>query len=100
MSMALARATSFQLGANPRAKWSLVSIETQNAIYVGRVFVPETKRRLSDVLCDERPFVNLIDVAINGREPSVPFVALNKGCIQTVRVLQDDAGEPDGGGEV
>ena len=100
MPIALARANVSQLGANPRAKWSLVSIETENAIYVGRVFVPETKRRLSDVLCDDRPFVNLIEVAINGRQPAEPFVALNKGCIQTVRVLQDDAGEPDGNSEV
>jgi hypothetical protein len=82
-------------GANLRAKWSLVSIETENATYVGRVYVPETKRRLSDVLCDERPFVNLTDVSINGRTPSEPFVAVNKSCIRTVRVLQDEVGSSE-----
>ena len=94
MAIALARTNITQIGSNPRAKWSLVSIETENATYVGKVYVPETKRRLSDVLCDDRPFVNLIDVVINGRKPAEPFVALNKTCMQTVRVLQDETEEP------
>jgi len=93
MSTAVSRAP-IALATNPRAKWSLVSIETENAIYVGRVFVPETQRRLSDVLCDDRPFVNLTEVSINGRHPAEPFVALNKTCIRTVRVLEDEAGTP------
>lgn len=97
MAIALARMTAASsLGSSPRPKWSLVSIETESATYVGRVYVPETQRRLSDVLCDDRPFVNLIDVAINGREPE-KFVAVNKTCIQTVRVLDDDTGAPDEG---
>ena len=83
-------------GSNPRAKWSLVSIETDNATYVGRVFVPETKKRLSDVLCDDRPFVNLTEVSINGRPPAESFLAVNKSCIRTVRVLDDEvAGAPE-----
>ena len=86
-------------GRNPRAKWSLVSIETEMATYVGQVFVPETKKRLSDVLCDERPFVNLIEVSINGRQPPEAFVALNKTCIRTVRVLQDETGRPSSEGD-
>lgn len=93
MSTAVSRVRA-ALSSNPRAKWSLVSIETENAIYVGRVFVPETLRRLSDVLCDERPFVNLTEVSINGHQPVEPFVALNKTCIRTVRVLEDEAGTP------
>ena len=93
MSTAISR-VRVALSTNPRAKWSLVSIETESAIYVGRIFVPETQRRLSDVLCDERPFVNLIEASINGRQPPEPFVALNKTCIRTVRVLEDEARTP------
>ena len=93
MSTAVSR-VRVALSSNPRAKWSLVSIETDSAIYVGRIFVPESQRRLSDVLCDERPFVNLTEVSINGCHPAEPFVALNKSCIRTVRVLEDEAGSP------
>lgn len=92
MSIAAVSRIPLTLARNPCAKWSLVSIETETAVYVGRVFVPETQRRLSDVLCDERPFVNLTEVSINGHQPPEPFVALNKTCIRTVRVLEDEAG--------
>jgi hypothetical protein len=60
---------------------------------VGRVYVPETKKRLSDVLCDDRPFVNLTEVTINESEAIEPFVAVNKRFIKTVRVLHE--GEAD-----
>lgn len=76
-----------------RARWSTVRIETDTAVYVGRVFVPETKKRLSDVLCDDRPFLNVTEVSINDSETLESFVAVNKTCIRTVRVLHE--GEAD-----
>jgi len=89
MSTAVSR-LPMPIGSSSRAKWSLVSIETEDATYVGRIFVPETKKRLSDVLCDDRPFVNLTEVSINGQSPAEPFMAINKNCIRTVRVLEED----------
>jgi hypothetical protein len=61
-------------------------------VYVGRVYVPETKKRLSDVLCDDRPFINLTEVSINDTEGSEAFVAINKQYVRTVRVVQEDMG--------
>jgi hypothetical protein len=75
--------------AAPRARWATVRIETDNATYVGRVFVPETKKRLSDVLCDERPFISLTEVSINEADAVEPFVAINKSFVRTVRVLHE-----------
>ena len=78
-------------GYAARARWETVRIETDSAVYVGRVYVPETKKRLSDVLCDDRMFINLTEVSTNGAEGSEPFVAINKQFVRTVRIVQDDA---------
>ena len=73
-----------------KARWATVRIETEGAVYVGRMFVPETKKRLSDVLCDDRPFLNMTDVTINDSSFVEPFVALNKSFVKSVRVIQED----------
>jgi hypothetical protein len=84
--------TGYGTGTAPRARWATVRVETDGAVYVGRVYVPETKRRLSDVLADERMFISLTEVAINDSEVIEPFIAVNKQYIRTIRVLND--GEP------
>src|SRR6185295_18200460 len=76
----------------PRARWATVRVETEGAVYVGRVYVAETKRGLSDVLSDDRMFINLTEVSINDAEMIEPFIAVNKQYIRTIRVLSD--GEP------
>jgi hypothetical protein len=76
-----------------RARWATVRIETEGGVYVGRVYVPETKKRLSDVLCDDRPFINLTEVSLNDGETVEAFVAVNKNYVRTVRVLHE--GEAD-----
>jgi uncharacterized protein DUF6812 len=73
-----------------RARWATVRIETDGATYVGRMFVPDSKKRLSDVLCDERPFLNVTEVTINDSHQIEPFVAINKQYIRTVRVINED----------
>jgi len=79
--------------AYARARWATVRVETEGATYVGRVYIPETKKRLSDVLCDDRPFVAMTEVSINDADVVEPFVAVNKQFIKTVRVLHE--GEAD-----
>ena len=76
-----------------RARWATVRIETESATYVGRVYVPDSKKRLSDLLCDERPFLNMTEVTINDSNQAEPFVALNKHFIRTVRIIHE--GEPE-----
>jgi hypothetical protein len=80
-------------GLASRATWPTVRIETDASTYVGQVCVPETKRRLSDVLADERPFLHLVQVQIDGGAEREPFVALNKSFIRTVRIV--DEGKSD-----
>ena len=77
------------MGYAARAKWSTVRIEVDGGSYVGRVYVPETKKRLSDVLCDERPFILLTEVSVNDSERVESFVAINKSHVKTVRVLDE-----------
>jgi hypothetical protein len=89
-------ATQERLGLasyNARARWARVRIETEDGVYVGQVFVPETKKRLSDVLCDDRPFLNMTEVSINDSQVVEPFVALNKRYVKAVRVLQEGGAE-------
>ena len=77
-----------------RARWATVRIETDSATYVGRLYVPETKKRVSDVLSDERQFLSLAEVSMNGSPQIEPFVAVNKNFIRTLRVLQEGDVEP------
>lgn len=75
--------------APARARWATVRIETENATYVGRVYIPETKKRVSDILSDDRVFVSLTEVAVNDTAEVEPFVAINKQYIRTVRILHE-----------
>jgi hypothetical protein len=82
--------TQGAVGASPsRARWATVRVETDGAVFVGRLYVPETKKRSSDVLCDDRPFLFVTEVTINDGEVVEPFLAINKRFIKTVRVLHD-----------
>jgi hypothetical protein len=76
-----------------RARWATVKVETENAVYVGRLYVPETKKRVSDVLGDERPFLNLTEVSTNDAVDTEGFLAINKAFIRTLRIL--DEGHPE-----
>ena len=77
-----------------RARWATVKIETDTAIYVGRLYVPETKKRVSDVLSDERQFLSLTDVTVNHTTEVETFVAINKNYVRTLRVLHEGDVEP------
>lgn len=79
-----------------RARWATVRIETDGAVYVGRIFVPETKKRLSDVISDERMFLNLTQVSVNDSAAVESFVALNKQYVRTIRVLSESEASPTG----
>jgi len=77
-----------------RARWATVRIETDRTVYVGRIFVPETKKRLSDVISDERMFLNLTQVSVNDSASIESFVALNKQYVRTIRVLSESEAAP------
>jgi len=77
-----------------RARWATVRIETEGTVYVGRIFVPETKKRLSDVISDERMFLSLSQVTINDSAAVESFVALNKAHVKTIRVLSETEAIP------
>lgn len=88
------RMTNGAVGASLcRARWAIIRIETETAVYVGRLYVPETKKRSSDVLCDDRPFLFLTEVSVNDSQEHEPFLAINKRFVRTVRVLHDGVPE-------
>jgi len=76
-----------------RPKWATVSVETEAGTYVGRLYIPYGKKRASDVLNDDRPFINLSEVTMAESTASEPFLAISKTYIRTVRIL--DEGEAD-----
>ena len=62
-----------------------VRIKTGNATYEGLLLIPPMRKRVSDVLNeDDRLFINLTDVLINGAQETVPFVSLNKNLIESI----------------
>lgn len=75
---------------NPvRARWATVRVETEGGTYVGRMYVPETKKRVSDVLSDDRQFISLTEVSVNDSSHTESFMAINKLYIRTIRILHE-----------
>ena len=77
-----------------RARWAMVKVETDTSTYVGRLHIPETKKRVSDVISDDRQFLSLTDVRVNNEGDLEPFMAINKSIVRTLRILQEGTGEP------
>jgi len=62
-----------------------VKVRTVNATYEGNLLIPPMRKRVSDVLNEEeRTFINLTDVQIDGSKEIIPFVALNKEMIESI----------------
>lgn len=76
-----------------RARWATVRVETEDHTYVGRIYIPETKKRVSDVLSDERLFLNLTEVAVDNTGEVEAYVAINKRYVRTIRVLDEGRSE-------
>lgn len=74
--------------------WATVHVETDSAIYVGRVHVDAPRRRFSHVLRDSRPFLFMTEVSINDSDWVEPLVAVNKTLIRRTRVLHEGASRP------
>ena len=80
--------------AADRSRWATVRVETDGGTYVGRIYVPDTDRRVSDVLADGRQFLSLTDVRVNDGEHVEAYMAVNKSFVRTLRIL--DEGGSDG----
>lgn len=62
-----------------------VAIKTARGTYEGDFLIPSMRNRISDVLNEEdRVFINLTDVTIDGGPKKVPFVSLNKSMIESI----------------
>ncbi len=93
-SLTTLRATPVSAGPvrSPRARRCSVRIETESGVYVGKVYVPHGRGRVSDVLVDDRAFLSLTDVTCNESATIEAYVAINKRHIRTLRIL-DEADE-------
>ncbi len=56
--------------------------------YVGRVYVEE-RRRLTDVLNDERTFVAMTEVEENENPRKIPFIAISKNAVESVIIIPE-----------
>ena len=75
-----------------RARRATIRIETDNSVYVGRIWVSDAKQRVSDVLAEDRQFLSLTEVKVNGGDQVEAYMAVNKSFIRTLRFL--DEGTP------
>jgi len=66
-------------------KRTKVQVKTLRTTYEGYMTVPEMRKRISDIVNEEdRLFINLTDVLVDGKEPPIPFVSLNKNMIESI----------------
>ena len=71
----------------PEGKKARIKVRTVSTTYVGDLFIPPMRNRVSDVFNDEeRMFINLTDVVINDTE-RVEFVSLNKNLVESLTQL-------------
>ncbi len=62
-----------------------VKISMGRSVYEGLLTIPPMRKRVSDVINeDNRPFINLTDVRIDGATSSVPYVSINKRLIESL----------------
>lgn len=78
------------------ARWATVRVETDNGVYVGRLYVADASKRVSDVLSDDRQFLSLADVSMNDGEHLESFMAVNKHFIRTLRIVDEGLAEGPG----
>ena len=68
-----------------------VVVKTARSTYDGSFLIPSMRNRISDVLNEEeRLFINLTDVTIDGGAKKVPFVSLNKNMIESMALVEKD----------
>ncbi|HIE66337.1 MAG: hypothetical protein ABGX83_09265 [Nitrospira sp.] len=69
----------------PNLKRVRIQVRTSQANYEGYITIPQMRKRISDVLNEEdRRFINLTDVLVDGKEESIPFVSVNKSMIESI----------------
>lgn len=63
-----------------------VKVRTVHAVYTGNLFVPEKRKRFSDVINDPGAlFISLTDVQMNGGSEKIEHLSLNKYLIESIR---------------
>jgi len=69
-------------------KRTKIRVRTALSTYIGNLFIPSMRNRVSDLFNDEAIFfITLTDVTIDGKEQA-DFVALNKNMIESVTQLE------------
>lgn len=62
-----------------------VQVRAARCTYEGYLTIPQMRKRVSDVLNEEeRFFINLTEVKIDGNQSPVPFVSVNKNMIESI----------------
>ena len=62
-----------------------VLVKTVRSTYEGHLLIPQMRKRVSDVLNEEeRFFINLTEVHIDGGATEIHFVSLNKRLIESI----------------
>jgi hypothetical protein len=61
---------------------------TSGMVYVGRVYVEE-KKRLTDVLNDDRMFLAMTEVEETDNPRKIPFLAIHKGAVESVCIIPE-----------
>jgi hypothetical protein len=68
-----------------RSRKVRVKVRTTTATYEGDLLIPPMRNRVSDVLNEEeRLFINLTDVSIDGGSEKIAFVSVNKNLIESI----------------
>jgi hypothetical protein len=62
-----------------------IQVKTDRSTYEGYLTIPQMRKRVSDVLNEEdRLFINLTDVQVDGSAAQIHFVSINKNMIESI----------------
>lgn len=89
MATMIGRTTSTMTHPAGLGRRATVRVETEGCVYVGRLSVTDASHRVSDVLADDRQFLSLTDVRVNGGDQAEAYMAVKKSFIRTLRILDE-----------
>lgn len=66
-----------------------IIVRTTHAVYTGDLFIPERRKRFSDVIdAPDAMFINLTDVDVEEGEEEIKHLSINKRFIESVREVE------------
>ena len=76
-----------------KGKFVRVKIRACETLYIGDIHITDTKSRVSDIINDNRMFIELVNATEEGKidDIEIGYIALHKSIIESVSVVEENS---------